>query len=260
MKILRSMLVSFSLYSRIPMPSFEWRDEDMRYCMPCFPAVGAVMAVLCAAAYQLLVYFDAGAVMISGILTVIPILYTGGIHMDGLLDTSDAQNSYGDRDKKLEILKDPHVGGFAVIHAAVYVLMTFVCWVELISRVNEQGCDERLIYVTIAGYVVSRIFSAISVVRFKKARDKGMVSSISGAQDGKCFALLMAELVLIIACAIMLFGAYAAVLSPALPVFVYYRYRSYREFGGVSGDTAGWFLQLCELAILICATICAIVI
>jgi adenosylcobinamide-GDP ribazoletransferase len=27
---------------------------------------------------------------------------------------------------------------------------------------------------------------------------------------------------------------------------VYYRHMSYEKFGGVTGDTAGWFLTLCE--------------
>ena len=32
--------------------------------------------------------------------------------MDGFMDTMDAVHSYGDRTKKLEILKDPHLGAF----------------------------------------------------------------------------------------------------------------------------------------------------
>ena len=43
------------------------------------------------------------------------LLVTGGIHMDGYMDTMDALHSYGSREKKLEILKDSHIGAFAVI-------------------------------------------------------------------------------------------------------------------------------------------------
>ena len=38
---------------------------------------------------------------------LIPVWVTGGIHLDGYADTCDALSSYGDREKKLEILKDP---------------------------------------------------------------------------------------------------------------------------------------------------------
>ena len=37
---------------------------------------------------------------------LVPVAITGGIHLDGYADTSDALSSYGDREKKLEILKD----------------------------------------------------------------------------------------------------------------------------------------------------------
>mgnify|MGYP000107976858 CR=1 FL=1 len=41
---------------------------------------------------------------------LVPVAVTGGIHLDGYADTSDALSSYGDREKKLEILKDSTVG------------------------------------------------------------------------------------------------------------------------------------------------------
>lgn len=40
----------------------------------------------------------------------------------------------------------------------------------------------------------------------------------------------------------------AVVIGVMLAVFVYYRYKSYKEFGGITGDIAGWFLCLCEMA------------
>ena len=53
----------------------------------------------------------AGPVFKGALLTAVPLLATGGIHMDGFLDTCDARASWGDREKKLQILKDTHAGG-----------------------------------------------------------------------------------------------------------------------------------------------------
>ena len=39
-----------------------------------------------------------------------------------------------------------------------------------------------------------------------------------------------------------------AALFGMAAAFVYYRIESYRRFGGITGDLAGYFLQLCELA------------
>ena len=56
---------------------------------------------------------------------LIPVAATGGIHLDGYADTSDALSSYGDREKKLAILKDPHCGAFAVIRLCGYFVLYF---------------------------------------------------------------------------------------------------------------------------------------
>lgn len=255
MKIFKSIAIAFSLYSKLPMPSFDWKEEDMKYCMCAFPFLGVIQAMLAVCIYQVLRYYEFGVMLTAGIMTLLPILFTGGIHMDGLLDTYDALCSYGDKEKKLAILKDPHIGGFAVIHAIVYVLITFVCWNELIERVVNEGADERILYIVPAGYVLSRILSALSVIKFKKAKDDGMVSDMSRSQDKRCFIILILELILFLVFAVILFDVYPVILLASLPVFAYYRYKAYREFGGINGDLAGWFLQLCELMTLICAMV-----
>lgn len=258
MRVLRSIVMAFSLYSRIPMPKLEWKDEDMKYCMCAFPLVGTIQGLFAIIIYQLLRYCRAGNVMTAGIMTVFPILFTGGIHMDGLLDTYDALCSYGDKERKLKILKDPHVGGFAVIHAIVYVLLAFVCWNELTEKTSLLGRGFELICSVFAGFIISRILSGISVVRFRKAKDDGMVSDISSAQDKKCFVILLVMLFFVFVPAFIFLRENVVILLISLPVFFYYRYRSYREFGGITGDLAGWFLQLCELAVLLCATLLAL--
>ncbi len=70
---------------------------------------------------------------------LIPVWITGGIHLDGYADTCDALSSYGDREKKLEILKDPHCGAFAVIRLCSYFLAYF-CPVHLCEFYTPRGC------------------------------------------------------------------------------------------------------------------------
>ncbi len=78
--------------------------------------------------------------------TCIPILVTGGIHLDGLLDTVDAKSSYGDRKKKLAILADPHVGAFAIIGGSVYLLLYAACLIQLFTdgRAGRPGRPGRV--------------------------------------------------------------------------------------------------------------------
>ena len=118
-----SLLIAVSMYSKVPVPSVNWTRERMGYVMCWFPIVG----IFCGIA--LLIWTEVGDLFhfspeMTGIVAAtVPLLVTGGIHMDGFLDTCDALSSYGEREKKLEILKDPHVGAFGVIACGLYLLI-----------------------------------------------------------------------------------------------------------------------------------------
>ena len=46
MHLIRSFLIAFSTYSRIPVPQVEWTEENRRYAMCFFPLVGAVLGLI----------------------------------------------------------------------------------------------------------------------------------------------------------------------------------------------------------------------
>ena len=148
MRIVKAMIIAFSMYSKIPMPQFQWRDEDMKYMLCFFPWIGAVIGgcvyfweIICEKyVISLLCYTLIG--------TAIPLLITGGFHVDGFMDTMDAFCSYQRREKKLEILKDSHIGAFAVIMLGVYGLVYMAAF-------SEIG-DKNLLQIVCAGFFLSR--------------------------------------------------------------------------------------------------------
>lgn len=120
---LYSLLIAVSMYSKFPVPTVNWTRERMGYVMCWFPVVGVIEGLALwfwQWAGGRLGFTAAGSALVAAAL---PLIVTGGIHMDGFLDTMDAIHSYGDREKKLEILKDPHVGAFAVIGCGGYLLL-----------------------------------------------------------------------------------------------------------------------------------------
>jgi adenosylcobinamide-GDP ribazoletransferase len=40
-------------------------------------------------------------------------------------------------------------------------------------------------------------------------------------------------------------------LAATAACFAYYRHMAYKNFGGVTGDLAGWFVQITELALAV---------
>ena len=125
MSILRSLASALLMYSRIPAPRVEWREENRRYALCFFPLVGAVIGGLLLLWERLCALLEIGVTVRGAVCVLLPILVTGGIHIDGFCDTTDAVSSYADKQKRLEIMKDPHIGSFAVIGLCSMLLLQF---------------------------------------------------------------------------------------------------------------------------------------
>ena len=236
---MRAAIIAFSMYSRIPMPMFEWKEEDMKYAMCFFPAIGAVIGAVFYGMFLLLSWLLPGSFLSAGILLAVPIFITGGIHMDGFMDTCDARASYGDREKKLAILKDTHTGAFAVIFGALYLILYAAACLELDRETAEL------------------VSIGLSTVTFPEARKHGMLADFMKDAKKKTVAVWMVILFLAAAVLELFLGGRngGIILSASILIYFYYRHMAVKEFGGVTGDLAGFFLQICELGILLVAVI-----
>lgn len=239
--IWNSFKIAFSMYSKIPMPKTDWNKGNMKYALCFFPAVGLAILALVMLWNSISFNLQIGDILHTAILVVIPVLVTGGIHLDGFLDTMDALSSYQPTEKRLEILKDPHTGAFAIISAVIYFILYFGVW-------SEVGGD-TLIILSI-GFVLSRALSGLSVVTFPCAKNSGLVALFSDAAEKNkvkysmvCYIVICLLVMLFIN---VLLGAICVIT--ALIVFIYYKIMSKKNFGGITGDLAGYFLQICELA------------
>lgn len=127
----KALVIAFSMYSRIPMPFVEWSECGMKYAFCFFPLIGVVIGACVCAFCWLSVQAGLGILAFSLLGTAVPLLITGGIHMDGFLDVTDARSSFQSRERKLEILKDPHAGAFAIAGCGVYLLQYAAAFSEL---------------------------------------------------------------------------------------------------------------------------------
>lgn len=251
--MLQSIFLAFALYSRIPVPQAKWNEKNMRYCICFLPLVGVVIGAVQYGAFFLLDKISAGPVFRGAVLAALPVLLSGGIHMDGFMDTCDAIHSWKGREERLRILKDPHTGAFAVLGCAVYLLLFAGIWSEactMLSAKTEEraGGAAPLLFSLCLCFVLSRAMSAFAALVFPKAKKEGLLRqetdpAAPGAAAAMGLVSLIVFLVLVMTGGIP--GMCAAVT--ALVVFVYYHHTAVKLFGGTTGDLAGWFLQLCEL-------------
>ena len=244
MSFLRTLAAAFSMFSRIPMPAVSWDKETLRYVLCAFPLVGAVIGLACWGWTALCGALSVPDVLRGAGLCTVPVLLTGGIHLDGYCDTWDALSSHAGLERKQEILKDPHIGAFAAIHLGLYLLASAALWTAL--PVYQAA-------VVLLCFCLSRSLSGLAVAMFPLARESGLAYTFAEAADRRTVAAVLTAVStgLVIAIGWLgrgLSGWLAA--AAALLVFVYYRHMALRQFGGLSGDLAGWFLQTAELWML----------
>lgn len=242
--MLNSLFSAFLMYSRIPMPKVEWNEKNRRYALGFFPLIGVVIGGLLMLWRLICDKLGIGQFLFAAVAVFLPILITGGIHLDGLCDVNDARASYADKKKRLEIMSDPHIGSFAVIKLCIYLLVQ----TALFSQVSSIKTSA----VIACGYVISRSLSGLTAVAFKSAKNGGSLQSfVRPAHRNITIAMEVFFAVLSAAAMIFILPVQGvSAISTAILVLGYHRYSAYRDFGGVTGDLCGWFLQMCEIFIL----------
>ena len=238
MTVLQTIAVAFAMFSALPVPQFEWNEKNMRYAMCAFPLIGLV----CGGLWCLCGVLPLPELARAAAFCLVPVAVTGGIHLDGYADTSDALSSYGDREKKLEILKDSHCGAFAVIRLCCY----FVAYFGLCGSVRftpRAGLCWTL------ALVLERALSGFAVAAFPLAKDTGLAHTFATAAGG--FFLLVGWFALCCGwqMALTVLGGGALAAAALLAMSRYY-FVAKKQFGGITGDLAGWFLQRAELWML----------
>ena len=245
LKILRWFAVSFSLYSKIPMPGFKWQEDDMAHSLAFFPFVGAVIGALVYALNTVAPISDLHVAVRILLTIAIPLLITGGFHVDGFMDTEDALNSYGTMEKKLEILKDSHIGAFAVISLLKWYL---IYGAGVTAILLNEKCDRRIVLLFALIFVVSRCICGLTSIGFKKARNNGFLYEETKDKQTGTVVFLIIQLIAALSAMAYLRLIYAAALILAFGLYtLYYRHLIYKEFGGATGDTAGFFVTTSEI-------------
>ncbi len=227
----------------------------MSHAMCFFPLIGVVIGGVMLFVFHLKQVLDIYGCSLSkwfwtAVFVLLPFFITGGIHMDGFLDTMDAISSYQPKERRLEILKDPHTGAFAIISCGLYL----VAEVGIYSSINEKS-----ILLISLSFVLSRALSGLSVLRFPQARKAGEGSVATFSENAKRNVDFLFLFVYVIVGSILLviLGGIsgAAVVITAMLVFGYYHHMALNKFGGITGDLAGYFLQLVELLMALVAVV-----
>lgn len=246
MIFLRSLVIAFSMFSLLPVPTLKWRDDNMRYVLAALPLVGVVIGLLIRAWLWAAAALGFGAVLTAAGLTLLPVAVTGGIHLDGFCDTVDALASHAPPKRRREILKDPHTGAFAVIGVVSYLIFYF----SLSAELKITAATPLLLGLM---FVLSRTLSGLSVLLFSANAGEGLLYTFKSSADKKTSFIILSVFFLLSVTGLLCISIAAGMMmvAAALLCFLYLFVMSRRQFGGMSGDLAGFFLQISELFMLV---------
>lgn len=234
MKLITAFFMCLGMFTAIPCPYRPWDEGARDWMLVTLPAVGLVVGLLWMGLGRL------GLALVPGVaralVTALPWLLTGFIHLDGYMDTCDAMLSWRPLEKRLEILKDSHTGAYAVVGLAILVLFSYDA-----VRVN---LDTRLL---IFIPVVSRCGSALSVLALKPI-GHSQYAAMKGRR-GQQAAVVIMWLVAVAACGVWLRGAVITLLVETAAYALAMTW-VYKTLKGVSGDVAGFALTVAECAAL----------
>lgn len=228
-----------SMFCAIPSPQI-WDEKARNRMLPFLPLVGVEIGLYWWLLSLLCRTLSLPALMTGLVLCLYPCLVTGCIHLDGFMDVKDAISSWRDLDRRREILKDSHVGSFAVIGVALVLLGQFAA----LASLSPEGETLLLLWIP----VVSRCGSALAVTALKPLS----TSQYAGqARPRGRIVCLIAELCLALTGGFLTCGMSALALLAGIAAYALALGRAYRSLEGMNGDVAGYALTLSETGMLV---------
>ena len=234
---LNAFFMCQSMFCAIPAPQI-WDEKAKDKMLLFLPVVGLELGVI----WYLLSLLPLPKLISALVLSAWPWLGTGFLHLDGYMDVTDAVKSYRSLQRRREILKDSHVGSFAVIGIVLLILGQFACFASV-----PDGADLRILMFVPA---VSRCCSALAVT----ALPSMSTSQYADRQKPKSHLLVLAVMLgIFLLLGFVLSGRNGIVLPGVLIGYAFALWKGYRSLEGMNGDIAGYALtvgELCAVAAL----------
>lgn len=243
---MKSIIAAFEFLTRIPLPGKGDSDlESLGSSSAWFPLVGLFIGGLLVLCNWLLAdVFPASVV--AGLLIAASVLVTGGLHMDGLMDSADGLMVAREREKTLEIMRDSRVGAMGVIAAVVVVLIKWT----LFTAVLDSG-DHRLVLASLLLVpVLGRWAMVVGLFLFPYARSEFGLGRVFAGGTGRLQMIISSLITL--AAAWLLFETVGLLsLLGVLAFTAAVSYSIFRRIGGLTGDTYGALEELGEVVSLL---------
>lgn len=244
--VFKGFLSAFDRYSPIPVPRVAQSKENVPYMLCFLPVLGAITGVVMCGYAMFGIYYRFTTASFAFIGAVLPVLMSKGAYLSGFMKTWDAlfiEN--GQPARRIARIEEDRAGVSAVIAAMSYFFLYAggLSWIEK---------EEHIFFLGI-GYMISGTLFAMTFAWFPIAGNDSMcIKNLSKAQKQNIRITLSVILALCFVTCIAIKPIMGVLMSLlCMWVWTYYFYMSKKRFGGITEETSGYFLTLCELAVVL---------
>ncbi|MBS4192545.1 adenosylcobinamide-GDP ribazoletransferase [Bacillus sp. FJAT-49705] len=248
MKWIKGLLINLQFFTSIPIPLELPMDRaHLEKAIKIFPLLGLIQGGI----YSFILYFilhwtpfsdltAAFAVWLAGI------VLTGGIHLDGWMDSSDAFFSYRDQSKRLEIMSDPRTGAFGVLSVIVLLSARFLFIYEIIQLMHP------ITYVLIAFLpFFSKMVMGVLLLTVKAAKKEGLGTMFKEASNERTLFIYPIYIIILLGITSMMqvdvVGGILFFIILSVLALLYLQRKIISWFGGLTGDVLGASVEGTEL-------------
>ncbi|MGO4500726.1 adenosylcobinamide-GDP ribazoletransferase [Paenibacillus sp. 2RAB27] len=259
---LRACVAAFQFLTRLPIPvQIDYTERVFQRSSMFYPLVGFVIGLLLMVAGAGLSYV-LPTMPASILLLAIWVILTGGLHLDGLMDTADGILSHRPREQMLEIMKDSRVGAMGVIVCVLHLLLKFSLIYTMLDTYQAGDRGSLLLLLAIVP-IWSRWFMVAAIRMWPYARPNSGLGSLFRGVNSKhvtislVVALLTTTLCICTANPISLpswsivlgFMAITTLVGSGIAAYIS------SKLGGLTGDTYGALNELLESVLLLAVII-----
>ncbi|MCL6572559.1 MAG: adenosylcobinamide-GDP ribazoletransferase [Bacillus sp. (in: Bacteria)] len=247
MKFLKGFLINLQFFTAIPIKlELPMDKEHLRKAIQSFPLLGLFQGIIYSSIFfvanELIPFSHLASVFLLWMATI---LLTGGIHLDGWMDASDAYFSYQDQEKRLEIMKDPRTGAFGVLSILVLVSCRFLFIYESTSNV------ENLLFIMIAVIpFLSKSVMGVLLLTVKLAKHEGLGTLFQSAAKPQAlwpYPIYLVGLLFLVSLFKKEFILIGVLILVAAGCLYLSRRKAVKWFGGITGDVLGAAVEGTEL-------------
>lgn len=243
--MMHGILLALQFFTIVPVnKQLEMNRTSVTTMFSTLPWIGGFIGVFTTSIW---LFVDANPLFIAFLIVLTGIVLSGGLHLDGFVDTSDAYFSYRNLEKRHDILADPRIGAFGAMALCLFIIGKILLLNEIMTQGGMRW--EWLLFLPFLARAGMVYYLAITA----SAKESGLAFYFKKRMNHQV-VLVTTLLSLAIGAGILVFvsGNIGLIVISLLAVFgcaYLYKHWTIKHFGGVTGDVSGAFVEGMEVVL-----------